>query len=84
VARGRTRNWADQERATLESAMDEEHAYLRSRFARSSRRRQLRRGIRRQVTEDGGGMHPDTCSARPGALFDLKVTHRFTSCEGAP
>lgn len=73
-----------EERAALESAIDEEHAYLRGRFARSSRRRQLRRGIRRQVTEDGGGMHPDTCSARPGALFDLKVTHRFTSCEGAP
>ena len=58
-----------EERATLESAIDEEHAYLRSRFARSSRRRQLRSGIRRHVTEDGGGMHPDTCSARPGALF---------------
>jgi hypothetical protein len=58
-----------EERATVESAIDEEHAYLRSRFARSSRRRQLRRGIRRHVTEDGGGMHPDTCSGRPGALF---------------
>jgi hypothetical protein len=58
-----------EERATLESAIDEEHAYLRSRFARSSRRRQLRRGIRRHVTEDGGGMHPDSCLGRPGALF---------------